>query len=71
MTRALRWILLVVILGGAAYLVVDRMLDRTKPPEPQKATEETGDQLTEKDRQDLNRLIESKTKEEKEGEASP
>ena len=86
MTRALRWILLVVILGGAAYLVVavdfggttllDRMLGRTASPEPQKApppeAPATGsDGLTEEDRQGLNRLIESKTKEDKEGEASP
>ena len=81
MTRALRWILLVVILGGAAYLVVavdfggatllDRMLGRTASPEPQKALEEGGDRLTDEDRQGLNRLIESKTEEEKEGETSP
>lgn len=81
MIRALRWILLVVILGGAAYLVVavdfggatllDRMLGRKPSQAPQEAPAPKGDRLTEEDRQGLNRLIESKTKEDKEGEASP
>jgi hypothetical protein len=69
--RALRWILLVVVLGGAAYLIVDRMLDHPEASEPKETAPPDGDQLTEEDRRGLNRLIESKAKEEKEGEAGP
>ena len=79
MIRALRWVLLAVILGGAAILVlaVDfggaTLLDRMLGRKPSQASQETpaskDDRLTEEDRQGLNRLIESKTKEDKEGEA--
>ncbi len=80
MIRALRWVLLVVILGGAAILVlaVDfggaTLLERMLGRKPSQALQETpapkGDRLTDEDRQGLDRLIESKTKEDKGGEAS-
>jgi hypothetical protein len=79
--RALRWVLLVVILGGAAILVLavdfggatllDRMLGRKPSQTPREAPATEGDQLTGEDRQVLDRLIESKLKEKKEGEVSP
>jgi hypothetical protein len=68
-TRALRWILLLVVMGGAC-LVVYWMLDRPEPPQPQRVEEKSGDRLTEEDRRGLDNLIESKTKE-KEGDQSP
>ena len=70
MTRALRWILLAVVLGGAAFLAFFLMQDRPEPPPAQAVAEENGDQLTEEDRQGLNKLIESKVKE-KAGDQSP
>ena len=69
MTRALRWILLLVVLAGAC-LVGYWMLDRPKAPPPQKVEEKSGDQLTEEDRRGLDNLIESKTRK-KEGDRSP
>jgi hypothetical protein len=84
--RALRWILLIVVLAGAAYLVVgvdfggatllDRILGRASVQEPTAtatppvAANET-DRLTQKDREGLDRLLESKLQENGEGEASP
>jgi hypothetical protein len=73
-TRALRWILLLVVLGVAAFLAFYMLQDSQESPQPQEASPETatkaGDQLTEKDRQGLNKLIESK-KAEKEGAGNP
>jgi len=69
-TRALRWILLLVVLGGAAYLAYFFLQDRPQPPQPQTTEETSGDRLTEEDRRGLNELIESKTRE-KEGEENP
>lgn len=83
MTRAsaLRWILLIVVLGGAAYLVVgvdfgdatllDRILGRASVQEPPATAANQTDRLTEKDRQGLDKLLESKLQDNKEGEASP
>jgi uncharacterized membrane protein len=69
-TRALRWILLAVVVGGAAFLVFYLMQDRPEAPQPQEAAPPDGDQLTEEDRRGLNTLIESKVKE-KEGGRGP
>jgi hypothetical protein len=85
-TRALRWILVVVVIGAAAYLVVgvdlngatllDRILGRVPSGEssaadgPEASTDQT-DRLTEKDRQGLDKLLESKLQNDQEGEASP
>jgi hypothetical protein len=69
-TRALRWILLLVILGGAAFLVFYLLQDIQETPQPQKVIDKSGDQLTEEDRRGLDSLIESKTRE-KEGDPSP
>ncbi len=81
MTRALRWILLVVILAAAVYLVVavdfggatllDRIRGRASPAEPRAEPTPPGDRLTEEDREGLDRLLESKLKDTKEGEAGP
>ena len=68
--RALRWILLLAVLGIAAFLAYYLMQDRPEAPQPQEAAPPDGDQLTEEDRQGLNKLIESKTGE-KEGAGSP
>lgn len=70
MTRALRWILLLCILGGAACLAYYLLRDRSEPSPPPKVTQEGGDQLTEEDRQGLTKLIESK-RSEKEGDKNP
>jgi hypothetical protein len=83
MIRALRWILVVVVIGAAAYLVVgvdfngatllDRILDRGASQEPREVepppaeTDQT-DRLTEKDRQGLDKLVESKLQKTQEGE---
>lgn len=74
MTRALRWTLLLVVLGIAAFLAFYVLQDSQESPQPQvtspqKATK-SGDRLTEEDRQGLNKLIESKTGE-KEGAGNP
>jgi hypothetical protein len=69
-TRALRWILLLVVLGVAAYLAYYLLQDCPEPPRPKDTVEEAGDQLTEEDRRGLDKLIESKTKEE-EGAGNP
>ena len=71
MTRALRWILLLAVLGGAAFLAFYLLQDRPEAPQPREAAPPDGDQLTEEDRRGLDKLIESKTREEKEGEARP
>lgn len=70
MTRLLRWILLAVVLGSAAFLAFYFLQDRPEPPRPQVVVEESGDQLTEEDRRGLNTLIETKVKE-KEGDKNP
>jgi uncharacterized protein HemX len=69
-TRALRWILLLVVLGVAAGLAFYLLQDSQESPQPQEAAAESGDQLTEEDRQGLTKLIESK-KAEKEGDKTP
>jgi uncharacterized protein YpmS len=68
--RALRWILLAVVVGGAVYLAYYFLQDRQEAPQPQEAATPDGDQLTEEDRRGLNTLIESKVKE-KEGGGGP
>ena len=70
MTRTLRWILLLVVLGVAAFLALYLLQDRPEAPQPQETATPDGDQLTEEDRRGLDNLIESKTKE-KEGGQSP
>ena len=70
MTRALRWIVPLVVLGVAAFLAYYLLQDRPESPRPQEVVEGSGDQLTEEDRRGLNELIESKTKQ-KEGEETP
>jgi hypothetical protein len=80
-TRALRWILLLVILAAGVCLVVgvdfggatvlDRIRGRAGPAEPRGEPAPPCDRLTEEDRKGLDRLLESKLRDKKEGEASP
>jgi hypothetical protein len=79
--RALRWALLVLLLGAGAYLVVavdftgatllDRILGRVPSKEAREAPAQAGDGLSEEDRRGLDRLIESKLKEKKKGGSGP
>ncbi len=81
MTRVLRWILLVVILGGGAYLglavdfgggtLLDRVLGRKPPQASQEAPAPEGDRLTEEDRQGLDRLIKTRLEEKQAGKPGP
>jgi hypothetical protein len=66
----LRWILLAIVLGCAAFLAYYLLQDRSEQSPPPKVTEKSGDQLTEEDRQGLTKLIESK-KAEEEGDKNP